>query len=89
MSHPPCSSHISLPTEARTDLVFVFVFFFPFLNDFFFLYTYLQLCTPNPSLTEEEERCHANDTFLFLLFEGQFKLSSRSRAGISDAEMCA
>lgn len=34
-------------------------------------------------------RCHTNDMFLFLPFEGQFKLSPRCWICISDAEMCA
>lgn len=59
-------------------------------NVFFHLHLpVISSSTTNLFCIKEQWRCHANDTFLSLPFEGQFKLSSWSVAFISDAQMYA
>lgn len=78
----------------RQSVTLAFLFpHFPYhqaKNAFSHLHLPVPLCsTTSFSCILEEWRCHANDKFLFLPFEGQFKLSPWRWVCISDADTCA
>lgn len=78
----------------RQSVTLAFLFpHFPYhqaKNAFFHLHLPVPLCsTTSLSCISEEWRCHANDMFLFLPSEGQFKLSPWRWLCISDAKTCA